>query len=131
MVVIVDHYPMTTMNENINWMKLTHLLSNFCLTLRPPLYIYMNFKFLNTIFKCTHYKKNLDLSLTYTRYLLTLTLVHAWYEESTPWECATFSPHKPFDFPNFEFDSSSRGFAQITWIGSEGIANDMSNGGSV
>jgi hypothetical protein len=36
-VVIEDYYHTTKMNENMNWMELMHLLSNFfLLTLRPP-----------------------------------------------------------------------------------------------
>ena len=30
-VVIEGYYQMTTMDENVNWMKLTHLLSTFSL----------------------------------------------------------------------------------------------------
>ena len=35
MVLIKDYDHMTTMNENVNWMKPTHLLSNFA-NLRAP-----------------------------------------------------------------------------------------------
>ena len=42
----------TTMDDNINWMKLTHLLSIFPLNLRVPLlYINLNFKILHTFLK--------------------------------------------------------------------------------
>jgi hypothetical protein len=34
--VIADYYHMTTMDENINWMKLTHLLLIISLNLRAP-----------------------------------------------------------------------------------------------
>ncbi len=33
-VVIEDYYHMTTMDENVNWMKLAHLLSIFILNPR-------------------------------------------------------------------------------------------------
>ena len=33
-VVIGDYYHMTTMDENVNWITLTHLLSNCALDLR-------------------------------------------------------------------------------------------------
>ena len=36
MVAIGDYYHVTTMNEDMNWMKLTHHLSNFPLDLRAP-----------------------------------------------------------------------------------------------
>ena len=36
MVHIEDYYHMTTMNENVNRMKLTHLLSKFLLILGSP-----------------------------------------------------------------------------------------------
>ena len=45
-VVIEDYYHMTTIDENINWMKLIHLSSIFSLDLRGPLlYIYLYFKY--------------------------------------------------------------------------------------
>ena len=34
--VIEDYYQMTTLNENVNWMKQTHWLPNFHKTLGPP-----------------------------------------------------------------------------------------------
>jgi len=40
MVVIEDYYHMTTMDENMNSMKLKHLLSTFLYTLVPLLDIY-------------------------------------------------------------------------------------------
>lgn len=36
MVVIEDYYHMTTMNDNVSWMKLAHLLSIIPLTLVVP-----------------------------------------------------------------------------------------------
>ena len=36
-VVIKEYYHMKTMDENVNWTKLTHLLSSFFLNLRAPL----------------------------------------------------------------------------------------------
>ena len=45
MVVIEDYYHMTTIDENMNWMKITHLFSNNSLNLRAPfIYIYLYFK---------------------------------------------------------------------------------------
>ena len=35
-VVIEDYYRMTTMDEKVNWMKVTYLLSTFLLNLVPP-----------------------------------------------------------------------------------------------
>lgn len=35
-VVIEDYCHMTTMDETMNWMKLTHILSNVPLNLRAP-----------------------------------------------------------------------------------------------
>ena len=35
-IVIVDYYHMTTMNENVNCMKLIYLLSTFSLNLKAP-----------------------------------------------------------------------------------------------
>ena len=36
MVVVEDYDHMKTMDENVKWMKPTHLLSNFSLNLRVP-----------------------------------------------------------------------------------------------
>ena len=36
MVVIMNYYHMTTMDENMNWMKLTHMLSTFFVNLMTP-----------------------------------------------------------------------------------------------
>ena len=45
MTVIGDYHHMTTMNENVKWMKLTYLLSILSLNLRVPLfYIYLYFE---------------------------------------------------------------------------------------
>ena len=41
--VVIEHfYHMTTMDENMNWMELTHLLSKKILNLRALLYIYIH-----------------------------------------------------------------------------------------
>jgi hypothetical protein len=49
-IVIEDYYHMTTMDENVNWMKLAHLLSNYSLNPKGPLlYIYLYFNILNNI----------------------------------------------------------------------------------
>ena len=50
MVVIVDYYQVTTIDENMNWMKLTRLLSiSFSKPQGPLLYIYLTSKSLITI----------------------------------------------------------------------------------
>ena len=36
MVIVRNYVHTTTMDENTNWMKLTHLFSNFPLTLKAP-----------------------------------------------------------------------------------------------
>ena len=48
MIFIEDYYRMTTMDENVNLMELTHLTSivEFSLNLRPLLYIYIYFNYL-------------------------------------------------------------------------------------
>ena len=52
-VIIEDYYHMTIGDENVNWMKLTHLL--LTLNLKAFFwYIYMYFKNLNNLFGCTH-----------------------------------------------------------------------------
>ena len=51
-VVIEDYYHMTIMDESINWMKLTHLLSTFPLNLRVAFYAYL--EILDTLLKCTY-----------------------------------------------------------------------------
>ena len=53
-VVIEDYYYTTTMNENVDWMKLTNLLSCFSLSLGPILYIYVYFRNFNSLFGCTY-----------------------------------------------------------------------------
>ena len=40
MVVIKDYYQMTPMDENVNWMKLTHMLLNSLQT-SWPLFIHL------------------------------------------------------------------------------------------
>ena len=40
-VVIEDYYDMTTMNENVNWTKLTHVLSNFSPNLGAPFCVFI------------------------------------------------------------------------------------------
>ena len=53
--VIGDYYHMTTMDENVKWMKLAHLLSFFLSTLGPPFarLLHLYFKIVNNHFKCT------------------------------------------------------------------------------
>ena len=91
MVVITDYYHMTTVDENVNWMKITHILSTFTLNLRGP-FCTSTFtsKFL-IIFLNAHLEKNnasplcvlCKLMPQFTP-LLTLTLVHMWYKNSPP-----------------------------------------------
>ena len=50
MIVIEDYYHMTTMDENVNWMNLAHLLSMFSLNMRPFFYICLSFNVLNSLF---------------------------------------------------------------------------------
>lgn len=39
-VVVEDYYHMTIVNENMNWMKSTHLLSSISLNLKAP-FVYL------------------------------------------------------------------------------------------
>ena len=60
-VIIEDYYHIITMDENVIWMELTHLLSNFSSNLRgggglcPP-FVQPTYAltFLIAFFKCTH-----------------------------------------------------------------------------
>ena len=55
MVVIEDTNHMTIMDENVNWMKLTNLLSLSSLNLRAPYYTStFTSKKSNSLFRCTH-----------------------------------------------------------------------------
>ena len=55
MVAIEDYDHMIKMDKNVNSMKLTHLLPMFSLDLRNPLlYIYLYFKKINNLSRCTH-----------------------------------------------------------------------------
>ena len=59
---------MTTIDENVNWMKLTHLLSNFSLNLRA-FFCTSNFTSKKLIaFLDVHNRENLYLSLMYIVY---------------------------------------------------------------
>ena len=54
-VVIENYYYMTTIDENVYWMKLTHLLAIFSLNPRGPfLYVCLYFVILNSLFQCIH-----------------------------------------------------------------------------
>ena len=65
-VVIQDFYQASTMNENVNQMKLTHLLSNLSLNLRAPFYTStFTSKFLIVCLKSTHLVKITSLSYVY------------------------------------------------------------------
>ena len=66
-VVIKDYNHMTTMDENMNWMKVTHVLSNFSLNLRPPfvnLHLLQIYSSLSTVYT----REKLQLSLMYIMY---------------------------------------------------------------
>ena len=91
MVIIKDHDCMTTIDKYVNWIKLTHLLSKFPLTLGPPFEIHFYFKKINSLFIYTYYKKISTSCLCILCTLMppiiplrTFTLVRTWYEESTP-----------------------------------------------
>ena len=90
MIVIEDNYHMTRMNENMNWMKLKHLVKFIMRSCKPQgalLYIYLYCRFLNSLPSCTHYRKVIPLPYNQILIpLLTLTLVHTWYE-SLPLGC--------------------------------------------
>ena len=61
-VVIKDYYHMTIIDENVNWKKLTYLLSFFALNPRGPyLYICLCFNILNSLLKRTHWRKMISL----------------------------------------------------------------------
>ena len=81
---------MTTMDENMNWMKLTHLLSNFSLNLRAPFCTSTFTPRLIIAFSTYTLEKNNTSPLSIlctlvppTIVLLTLMLVCTWYGEST------------------------------------------------
>ena len=100
-IVIEDYYHMTTM-MNVNWMKPTHLLSNFSPNLRALLYIYFYFIILITsLLKMSTLKKintshvRIICTLVHqTMPLLILILVCIWYEESTPMNLACWCDNK-------------------------------------
>ena len=50
-VVIEDYYHIITMDENVKWMNLIHLLSKKFYK-SYVLYIYLYFKVINSLFKC-------------------------------------------------------------------------------
>ena len=89
MVVIEDYYPWTILDENMCWMKLTRLLVGFPQNLRAP-FCESTFteKFLMALLYVPPKKNNtFPLCILCTKIkktLLTLTLVHTWYEESSP-----------------------------------------------
>jgi hypothetical protein len=91
-VVIKNYYHMTTIDENVYWMKLTYLLSIFCSNLQGLLlYIYLYFTILNNFLKMYTLEKNdaspLCILFTLTPHKLplpTLTLIYTWYEKSIP-----------------------------------------------
>ena len=89
-VVIRDYYHMTTMDENMNWMKPTHLLAISSLNLRRPLlYMYFFFsKFLIAVSNIHTRENNMPLIILCMVMppkipLSTLMLVRIWFEEST------------------------------------------------
>ena len=71
---------MTTMDESMNWMKLTYLLSNFPSTSGRPFVNLHLLQNINNMYRCT----KIALPYAYYVHLLTLTLVRTWYEESIP-----------------------------------------------
>jgi hypothetical protein len=84
-VVIEDFYHMTTMDENMNWMKLTHSLSKkLSKPYGPLLYIYLYFKILNRLSKYIYNRKEkmtsplciLCMLMPQIITLSTITLVH-------------------------------------------------------
>ena len=67
-VIMEDHYHMTTMDENMNWMKPTHMLSScFSKVEGRMLYNTSTFaaNFLKAIFECTHSRKIILLPYVY------------------------------------------------------------------
>ena len=69
MVIFKNYFQMKKINENVNWMKLTHLLFNFLQTSSLFLYIYLCFK---NFFKNVYTRRKWHLSLMYimhTNYL--------------------------------------------------------------
>ena len=94
-IVSKDHYHMTIVDENVIWMKLTHLLSRFfSKTQGRLLYIYLYFRVLDNLFQLYTLEKNNTSPLRILCKpcmlipqiipLLTLMLIHMWCEESTP-----------------------------------------------
>ena len=90
-VVIVAYYHMTTMDENMIWVKQKHLLKKKKLsTLGILLYIYLFFKILNSLFECTHWRGDTSHLCTLCMLmpqkvpLLELILFYTWYEQSIP-----------------------------------------------
>ena len=90
-VVIKDYYHMITMNENVNWMELTHMLLSFPLN---PKARFCTSTFTSTFLIAFFYMYKLEKNNTSPLCiicmlmpqilpLLTLTLVHTWYEEAT------------------------------------------------
>ena len=83
MIVIENYYPTTTMHENMDWMKLTHLESIFfdINLMAPLLHIYLYFKTSKMLIKCTHQRTKSSLLCKLRTLkpqiipLLTLTLV--------------------------------------------------------
>ena len=91
MFVIENYYHMITMNDNVNWMKLTYLLLIFSLNHMAP-FCTSNFTSIFIIaFSNIHITENntsplctLCTLVSQIISLLTLMLVCTWYEESTP-----------------------------------------------
>ena len=68
-VVIDAYYHMTPMDENVNWMKLTTMLSNFSLNPRVTCCTSNLISTFLIAFQNVHNKEKQDLSLMYTMYL--------------------------------------------------------------
>ena len=81
-VVIGEYYLMKIMDEDVNWMKLTHMLSVLSLHLTPPPFVHLpllqkNIAFTSPLYiLCTIMPQIIPLS--------TLLLVHTCFEESKP-----------------------------------------------
>ena len=87
-VLTEDYHHMTRMDENVNCMKLTHLLLNFPLNLRAPFctttfYFKVLIAFLNVHNRDNNTFLLCKLCMLISRIIpiLTFRLVHTWYEE--------------------------------------------------
>ena len=91
MVVMKDNYHMTTMDENVKWTTLTHLLSIFPPNLKAPFCTSTLASWLLILFWNVHTGENYTspfhiqcMLMPQILPLLTLPLVRTWHKESTP-----------------------------------------------